>query len=64
MLKEDNIIDLFIILIKDFFVLINEYIDVNRIENHTLFLITGINLLRNSFEYTLIKKKDIVNTKI
>jgi hypothetical protein len=64
MLKEDNIIDLFIILIKEFFVLINEYIDVNRIENHTLFLITGINLLRNSFEYTLIKKKDLVNTKI
>lgn len=64
MLKEDNIIDLFIILIKDFFVLINEYLDVNRIENHTLFLITGINLIRNSFEYTLIKKKDLVNTKI
>lgn len=64
MLKEENIIDLFINLIKDFFLLINEYLDVNKIENHTLFLITAINVIRNSFEYTLIKKKDLVNTKI
>lgn len=63
-LKEEDIIDLFVILINGFFDLINEYIDVNQLENHTLFLITGISVLRNCFEYTLIKKKDLVNTKI
>jgi len=63
-LKEEEIIDLFLILIKDFFDLINEYIDVNQLENHNLFLITGISVLRNSFEYSLIKKKDLVNAKI
>lgn len=63
-LKEEDIVDLFLILINDFFDLINEYIDVNQLENHNLFLITGISLLRNSFEYTLLKKKDLVNTKI
>ena len=63
-LKEEDIIDLFLILINDFFDLINEYIDVNQLENHNLFLITGISVLRNSFEYTLIKKKDLANTKI
>lgn len=63
-LKEEDIIDLFVILINEFFDFINDYIDVNQLENHTLFLITGISILRNSFEYTLIKKKDLVNTKL
>jgi len=63
-LIEENIIEIFILLINEFFSSINEYIDVNKLDNHTLFVITGINAVRNSFEYTIIKKRNLVSAKL
>lgn len=62
--KEEIIIELFIILINEYFDSIKEYVDTEKLDNHTIFITTGLRVLRNIFEYTLIKKKNSVSLKL
>jgi hypothetical protein len=56
--KEDHIIELFILLINEYFDSIKEYINLDKVDNNTLFIKTGLRVIRNIFEYTLIKTKN------
>lgn len=62
--KEEIIIELFITLINEYFDSIKEYVDVMKLDNHTIFIATGLRILKNIFEYTLIKKKNSVSLKL
>lgn len=62
--KEEIIIKIFIVLINEYFDSINEYIDIRKLDNHTMFITTGLRVLRNIFEYTLLKKTNSTSLKL
>jgi hypothetical protein len=61
--QEEWLIELFVLLLNEFFDSLDEYIDITKIDNDSAFIVTGINIIRNIFEYTLIKKKNTINLK-
>lgn len=62
--KEEYLIELLILLINEYFDSIKEYINLKKVENHTIFIITGIRVLKNIFEYALIKTKNSTSLKL
>ena len=56
---EESIIEKYITIVYDYFKSIAEFIDENKLDNHSLFFSNGINIIKNIFEYSLIKKKNL-----
>jgi hypothetical protein len=57
---ENPIIEKYINVINEYFDSINSYVNVNLIENQHCFLSSGLNIIKNIFEYTFVKKKNLV----
>ena len=54
---ENPIIEKYINVVNEYFESINSYVNVNLIENQHCFLSSGLNIIKNIFEYTFVKKK-------
>jgi predicted transcriptional regulator len=61
---EEVIIDKYIKVINEFFDSINDYLNINLIDNHNKFLSGGLSIIKNIFEYTLTKKKNLVTVEL
>ena len=61
---EELIIEKYINIVNEFFDSINNYLNINLIDNHNKFLSGALSIIKNIFEYTLTKKKNLVTVEL
>lgn len=54
----------YINIVSEYFESISNYVNLNLVDNHSLFLSNGLNIIKNIFEYTLITKKNLVTVDL
>ena len=61
---EELVVEKYINIINDFFDSIDKYVNVNLIDNNSKFLSNSLSIIKNIFEYTLTKKKNLVTVEL
>lgn len=61
---DNSISENYINIVSEYFESIPNYVNLNLVDNHSLFLSNGLNIIKNIFEYTLITKKNLVTVDL